>query len=210
MRSWYLYALLLLACIGCSGASEIVLEGTVEDGITAEAVEGVMIDAAYSSINNGTFNAGGAPVASAVSDANGQFSLRFEPKNVVNYQLKGVKEGYFQIDSVYDKSEWLVGETTVLQLRMLRQCSLHIRMINNTDPSARMLFQLPPASQSCPTCCTSELVALEGLVDTSWTCIVVCPQELEYSFEIVKDGDINDRSGWISIGHGSDTLVVKL
>lgn len=204
-----LVATILVVLIGCKKERETIVSGRVTEAYSGVALDGVVLEFAYSQIRNGSYSSGYTELGSATSDASGGFAIEFGNVSAVNYRVRMRKEGYFFQEVTINQDEWKRSQENVFNPAMFLESSIRFRFYNWNSPEKQVLFTLDEHSEGCQDCCTTKSIYLQGVTDTSFTCAVYGNQEIGYRLNRISPGASTVEEGTISVDAGENVFEVN-
>ncbi|MDP4662567.1 MAG: carboxypeptidase-like regulatory domain-containing protein [Salibacteraceae bacterium] len=201
--------LVVLFLSNCQKNETFVVEGRITDFYSDHPVQNVKIELLYNSLNNGTFSNRYLNIAEAETDENGIFKLEFDYVSAVNYNIRATRSGYFQGIFVYQRDDWALNETNIVNERMLGQSSLEINLTNNNFNN-QYLLRLSEHSLGCESCCNSGSYVFNSFSDTTVVCNVYSNQTIGYELIDTEAGEVAKKTGSIFIKPGNNVLNFNL
>lgn len=199
--SWF-----CILAISCKKEREYIVSGTARNFYSGESVADAQIDVYYAQINYGTVSGGDEFLASANTDAAGQFTIAFDPVTASKYTVVSTKSGYKRGEVTVEASEWSTDRVNRLDLNLIGESQLVIKYVNQSEAGGRAVFKLGPHSNGCSNCCTSETsYVFEGVNDSTVYCTIYSDQIVGYTLSKIVDGVVDQVDGELEI-IGSETL----
>ncbi|MBO7572903.1 MAG: carboxypeptidase regulatory-like domain-containing protein [Bacteroidales bacterium] len=184
--------------------------GKITDMSTGEAVANVTVDLYLTKITSGSYSGTFEKYMSTVTDAQGNYSLEFEPVAAGEYSLRLSKEGYHsnitdfmpeETASEYEKN-LTIPKAGYINFKIRNAYGTHIGDENDV---ARILVQ--GINPLCSECCSSDYYSFEGLdVNENFVCNIVAGDEITINRYLVRKGTSDYKSRKYICEQG-DTIV---
>lgn len=163
-------------------------QGTITEDQNGSALSGVQVDIFQKPFDSQVVTSNYELAGSAVTDANGNFSVSFERTKVTEFKVHLNKENYFKQDIIIGSGE--VSSENVNQVDVELQAKSFMKFtIQNTGTASQSdnlnLLLLNPKTD-CDNCPQSDSYFFEGVVDTT----VVYPTDAGryYNFTYIHVG----------------------
>ncbi len=183
----------MISLVACKkDKNTIHIEGKVYDPNTAAYVSDARVTIAASKLSSGgIFSAGYADIATAVSDAGGNFVFTFEEEKFGGFQIRVEKENYFSTFKEISTSEIVAGTTYTPTLNILPVCFIDLKIRNAApyDTNDLVFYSFTSGFLNGSGCCGNTITYGHGLyyADT-----VLCKthgnQNVTLSYNVRKEG----------------------
>lgn len=198
-----LFIMVLASLYGCNTQEGFVVNGTLSDFYSGEAIDNAELVLSYTSIESGTYSSNYKFLSETTTDENGQFTFEFDYVSAVDFRIRTQKNGYVNEDYFYNRDDWNVKEDNVAELTAFGQSNLTISLFNNASKK-QYLLKLSDHSQGCTSCCPSGTYSLKNFVDTAFTCTMYANQTVNYEIVDAQEGEVSKKTGSIYIEPGSN------
>lgn len=180
---------------GCrkSGNLELTIRGSVVDYRHTAGVSGVSVRLDEQAVQGSTVSGAYNRAADATTDANGDFELKFDRKNALNYRITLSKEGYFTKQFNVNPDQVKPGEVHEVAEDMIPEATINIRVVNSQPESddELMRFRKLNAFFEC-VCCNNDFYDFQGaLVDSTFSCKLYGDQNLTYTYTVNREEEVN-------------------
>lgn len=196
------FIILIIIAFGIGASSckkaENHIYGKVTDMSTGEAVGDVTVDLYLTKITSGSYSGTFEKFASTVTEADGNYSLEFEPVAAGEYSLRLSKDGYHsnildfmpeETASEYEKN-LVIPKAGYIHFKIHNAYGVHI---GNANDAARI--KVDGINPLCSECCSSEYYSFEGLdVNEEFVCNIVAGDEITVNRYLVRNGNSEYKS----------------
>lgn len=193
---------LIIITFGISASSckkaENHIYGKVSDMSTGEAVGDVTVDLYLTRITSGSFSGTFEKFASTVTDAEGNYSLEFEPVAAGEYSLRLSKDGYHP--NITDFMPEETASEYEKNLTIPKAGYIHFKIRNaygayQGDENDVARIKVEGINPLCSECCSSDYYSFEGLdVNEEFVCNIVAGDEITVNRYLVRNGTSEFRS----------------
>lgn len=193
MKIFYLPIFILLILMSCSKDTKTIkISGNVKDPMQNKAVSGAKVVLSANKISSGIYSNNYVELASANTDANGNYSFEIEQEIVNGYRFTIIKDQYF--DNQVDIKTELINDKESFKKDFSIYPSATINMhIENLIPSSandNISFRFQNADQNCSTCCNSTYINGAGSsYNQTIECKVVGNRYLVFDYTITQNGN---------------------
>lgn len=180
---------LLLIClpilfVSCKkGKADFTLKGTISDLTFGGGFSGLTVN--LYEIKAGT--SAETLIASTTTGSDGSYSFTFPRDQVESYVIKASPTNYFPIDEKVYFSSLTIEEDNIRDFSTTAKAWLKLRFVNqapaNTTDILRFTKQI--GKSDCPECFPDSQQQLNGIVDTTFTCVNDGNTEFKYYYEMV-------------------------
>ncbi len=193
---------LIIITFGISASSckkaENHIYGKVSDMSTGEAVGDVTVDLYLTRITSGSFSGTFEKFASTVTDAEGNYSLEFEPVAAGEYSLRLSKDGYHPNITDFMPEETASEYEKNLTIPKAGYIKFKIRNAYGAyqgDENDVARIKVEGINPLCSECCSSDYYSFEGLdVNEEFVCNIVAGDEITVNRYLVRKGTSEFRS----------------
>jgi 5-hydroxyisourate hydrolase-like protein (transthyretin family) len=197
--------------IGASSCkkAENHIYGKVTDMSTGEAVGDVTVDLYLTKISSGSFSGSFEKFASTVTDADGNYSIEFEPVAAGEYSLRISKDGYHsnildfmpeETASEYEKN-MAIPKAGYIKFKIRNAYGAH-----QGDENDVARIKVDGINPLCSECCSSDYYSFEGLnVNEEFVCNIVAGDEITINRYLVRNGTSDYKSRKYTCAQG-DTI----
>lgn len=193
---------LIIITFGISASSckkaENHIYGKITDMSTGEAVSDVTVDLYLTKINSGSFSGTFEKYMTTTTDAEGNYSLEFEPVAAGEYSLRLSKDGYHsnitdfmpeETAAEYEKN-LAIPKAGYIKFKIHNAYGAHIGDENDV---ARI--KVDGINPLCSECCSSDYYSFEGLnVNEEFVCNIVAGDEITINRYLVRNGTSEYKS----------------
>ena len=172
--------------------------GKVTDMSTGEAVGDVTVDLYLTKISSGSFSGTFEKYMSTTTDAEGNYSLEFEPVAAGEYSLRLSKDGYHsnitdfmpeETASEYEKN-LAIPKAGYVKFKIHNAYGAYQ---GNENDVARI--KVDGINPLCSECCSSDYYSFEGLnVNEEFVCNIVAGDEITINRYLVRKGNSEYKS----------------
>ena len=172
--------------------------GKVTDMSSGESVANVSVDLYLTKISSGSFSGTFEKYMSTITDAEGNYSLEFEPVAAGEYSLRISKDGYHsnildfmpeETASEYEKN-MTIPKAGYIKFKIRNAYGVHIGDANDV---ARI--KVDGINPLCSECCSSDYYSFEGLdVNEEFVCNIVAGDEITINRYLVRKGESTYKS----------------
>lgn len=191
MRKLYIILIFILLLASCKKEPRtILINGSVTDKYTLEAVSGAKVLLQANGIVDGVYSSSFATLESKTTDSQGNFSFEIEESSYDSYRFKIEKNGYYDEMTVYGSNSFSAKDIN-LYFKIMSKAfvRLQFKNVNPCDENDKMVFFL----QNNP---INELYGgytdarvLHGVnVDTSFLCNTAGGFDLILRKELFRNG----------------------
>lgn len=172
--------------------------GKVTDMSTGEAVGNVNVDLYLTRITSGSYSGTFEKFASTVTDADGSYSLEFEPVAAGEYSLRISKDGYHS--NILDFMPEETASEYEKNLTIPKAGYIHFKIRNaygayQGDENDVARIKVDGINPLCSECCLSDYYSFEGLnVNEEFLCNIVAGDEITINRYLVRNGNSEYRS----------------
>jgi len=172
--------------------------GTVTDMSTGKPVANVTVDLYLTKIKSGSFSGTFEKYMSTVTDADGNYSLEFEPVAAGEYSLHISKDGYHSNITDFMPEETASEYKKDLSIPKAGYICFKIRNaygahIGDENDVARI--KVDGINPLCSECCSSDYYSFEGLnVNDEFVCNIVAGDEITINRYLVRNGESTYKS----------------
>ena len=187
--------IILFSIENCKKKGPIILkvQGTIQTP-GAGAIENTRIVLKSDAVTQGVYSSNLSTIASTTSNGQGYYEFEFERKNVNKYQIEISKEGYFKIIESINPESLTTDSPNDLSYNFYPKAWLSVHVINNApvDNNDLMRYQNLNSFIHCTSnCCSISMKIFAGMnIDSAWTCQLHGNQFISYTYDIIKDGNI--------------------
>lgn len=181
------FALALMSCRN-QDPFQLEIQGRTLAAHNSEASAGVEIELWEKVLDGGSLSSTPELAATAVSDASGNFTLNFDRKNALEYDLRYSGSQYVTGNLLINPESVSPSATYCVTLSVPVAAGVSTRLVNNNpeDDGDEVRFRFLNPSTNCVCCDTSEVI-LSGMdVDHTWDCTNHAGEWLRYFVEIDK------------------------
>lgn len=191
MRKLYIILIFILLLASCKKEPRtILINGSVTDKYTLEAVSGAKVLLQANGIVDGVYSSSFATLESKITDSQGNFSFEIKESSYDSYRFKIEKNGYYDEMTVYGSNSFSAKDIN-LDFKIMSKAfvRLQFKNVNPCDENDKMVFFL----QNNP---INELYGgytdarvLHGVnVDTSFLCNTAGGFDLILRKELFRNG----------------------
>lgn len=213
MRPWHFILTSLMLCTCKKDDLQLLISGIVEDPNQQIAVAGAHVVLTGQVLEGGSFNNNFNQLATATTNANGQFSMEFERKTVANYRIQVEREGYLNNQIEFSGDQVRPDETYNTTVQILPEAWSKVRLSNQNpfDEEDRLAFRYVDATLACA-CCDEQTVVLFGMnADSSWTCKYQGAYWMHYWYQTERDGIVQSFGDSIFLApHDTTSILLEL
>lgn len=150
----------MLLCSCKKKQHELVMQGRVYDPNTNAYVEGATVVLSASGIESGIFNSNYAEVATATTDASGNFTFNFTEDKVAGYRINVSKNRYFGYTEDINSDEIVSGTpyTPVYNIYPEGFVKLEVENFIAFDSSDHIIYSFSSGYAGCEGCCDNTLL----------------------------------------------------
>ncbi len=182
-----IFLFLLIPFLSCKKdeALNYTIKGTIVNGRTGAPISGLNVSIQQKIIQDGIFSALFTDAASAITDANGNYSMTWKRENVAAFQLLLEKEQHISRQIELSPNSLNANESFTYNAHVFTEAFITVHLINEGETTAVDIcnFRFDDTDFDC-TCCTDAWVNTFGAdVDSTWTCKVYGDSWIRY----VKD-----------------------
>ncbi|MBR5983407.1 MAG: carboxypeptidase regulatory-like domain-containing protein [Bacteroidales bacterium] len=197
---FFIVLIFIVFVIGASSCkkAENHIYGKITDMSSGEAVSDVTVDLYLTKIRSGNFSGTFEKYMSTVTDAEGNYSLEFEPLAVGEYSLRLSKNGYHPNTTDFMPEEIASEYEKNLTIPKAGYINFKIRnayggATGDENDVARVLVD--GINPLCSECCSSDYYSFEGLdVNENFLCNIVAGDEITINCYRVRKGETYYRS----------------
>ncbi len=167
--------------------------GKICDMTTGEGVENVTVSVYITEISASTYNNNFEKFMTTVTDAEGNYSLEFEPKTVGEYKLKVSKEGYHDNEINFMPEETASEykkDVTIPKAGYIKYKILNAYGVTSGDENDAARIKIDGINPLCSNCCSSDYMIFEGLdvnIEGVWN--IVAGEEITITRYLIRKGE---------------------
>lgn len=165
------------------GKAELTLKGILIDSTFGNGFSGLSINLyevpAGTSLEN--------LIATTTTASDGSYSFAFSRNQVESYVLKANPVNYFPIDEKIYFSSLSIDYDNYRNFSTTAKAWVKLRFVNQSpaNTSDILRFTKQTGKSDCPECFPVEQQQLNGIVDTTFTCVNDGNTEFKYYYEMV-------------------------
>lgn len=165
MRIISFFLLIFLLVTAC-GKNEryIQVSGKISDQGFNKAGDAVTVKLKSSKIESGVFNSNYTEVASAITDASGNFSMEVLVEKASGYRFLVSKTDYFESEIDVTTETFEKNETFTANYDIYPKAIIKL-VVNNTSPQGlddEIKYRFTDIEQECKTCCNNSTITGSG------------------------------------------------
>ena len=187
--------ILLLAAVGavlfaCKKDETFQLEinGTITDGESNSALNGVEVTLLHSEVAGGTFGNVFNTIATTATNSSGYYAFEFDRSNTIEYKIEAAKLGYFDHEEIFPSEDVDTDAAYVHSFQLLPKATIQTTWVN-TSPETdddEITFFFMNMNSDCACCSSSQTVLTGQEVNESSTCDVVGNTWVRYFYSVEK------------------------
>jgi hypothetical protein len=197
---FFITLIIIVFGIGASSCkkAENHIYGKVTDMSTGEAVGDVTVDLYLTKISSGSFSGSFEKFASTVTDAEGNYSLEFEPVAAGEYSLRISKDGYHS--NILDFMPEETASEYEKDLAIPKAGYIHFKIRNTYGASLGnendvLRIKVDGINPLCSECCSSDYYTFEGLdINEDFVCNIVAGDEITVNRYLLRNGNSEYKS----------------
>lgn len=214
MHKWGIFLIICFVLFSCRKNKPALSEinGEIRNLHNQQTIAGINIYLEAQEIQNGNFNTSWRLVQQTTSNAQGQYQLVFDKKNVIAYRIRLEKENYFSKEVSINPDNVKTDETMTIDVDLagmswLKMDILNTSPVNNQD---QFSYNISAGHLNCDDpCCNANQHTFLGMdVDTNVVCLAESDHLIYLSGISIKNGQGTpfDANGFLTLG---DTLIIN-
>jgi len=177
----------------------VTFSGTITDNVLGTPVANATIKIGLQqSATNSVFNTGYVTVETVTTDANGYYSVTFEPENPIAYKISVEKDIYFSREVEVSADIASAGTNTINNFGIdpYGWFKINIKNITPNDAADNIIYQNTSENSGCSSCCNNLPISLNGMtIDTFFICKRTAHPNITFSWFVTKDGVMVPHTG---------------
>lgn len=182
-------ALIVLPACKKDNIDSLSVAGKVRDGRNNNGLSAATVKFKEKVLEGGAFNSSFQTAAETSSSGNGDYSMDFERKNAVEYQIEFSKDGYFTKTIDINPEDISLDQAYIQNATINAEAEIELRIVNqnpwNNQDEIRFRY-LNAIFEDC-LCCNNDFIVLEGTeVDSTKNCQIYGDFLIKYVYEVTK------------------------
>jgi len=170
MKKSLIYLSLLVILSSCNkDPIQYTFEGTITEDQTGGPLEGATVSIYQKPFNNSVTTNNFDLAASAVTDANGYYTMTFDREKVTEFKVNIERDNYYKADLVLSSGDISSENNNTIDYEMAAESWIKFN-IYNSIPAAendQLNLLLINYKEGCEECATADTYGFGGIVDTS-------------------------------------------
>jgi hypothetical protein len=138
--------------------------------------------------SNGVFSSAYIKKAETSTDANGNFTIKFEKGDAISYRLEISHEKYFDLFMELNDQNVKPDSPYTEDIKMMPEAYVKVRAINKNKFNENDVFSISTyVENSDCECCKNFNYNLVGVSDTSYTCLLYGPKNYKIIWSVKRD-----------------------
>jgi len=183
-------AILVLPSCKKDNIDSLSVAGKVRDGRNNNGLASATVKFKEKVLEGGAFNSSFQTAAETYSRGNGDYSMDFERKNAVEYQIEFSKDGYFTKSIDINPEDISLDQAYIQNATINAEATAELRIVNQTpwNNQDEIRFRYLNAIFDDCFCCNNDFIVLEGTeVDSTKSCQIYGDYLLKYVYEVTKN-----------------------
>ncbi len=181
-----LFFVLLIGLISCKKKekeNQQDVQGTISNRYSGQVVEGATVILKARLVENGVYHGNFSTLASAQTDASGNYQMSFDRVNAGVYLLEVRRSGYFSIADTIKADDVNYSNPYSHNASIPSQSSVSVKIKNTPDADStdKITYNYTGTAMPCD-CCVRDLMTFVGLVDTTLNCNVYGDRMFTYNY----------------------------
>lgn len=182
-------ALIVLPSCKKENIDSLSVAGKVRDGRNNNGLSSATVKFKEKVLDGGAFNSSFQTAAETNTSPNGDYSLNFERKNAVEYQIEFSKDGYFTKTIDINPEDVSLDQAYMQNASINAEAEIELRIVNqnpwNNQDEIRFRY-LNAIFDDC-FCCNNDFIVLEGTeIDSTKNCQIYGDFLIKYVYEVTK------------------------
>lgn len=159
MRNIFIIILFLFTVASCAKKERSInVSGQLFDPALNTVIKGAEIKLKAAKVESGVYNSNYTEIASATTDASGNYSMEVLVEKVSGYRFIVSKDNYFEIEKDVNTDDFESEDNYKADFEIYPKASIHLT-IKNTSPQGmddEIKFRFSNIETSCKTCCNNN------------------------------------------------------
>lgn len=189
--SIFVFIILLSLSYSCKKKeTELKIYGKVYESNQSSPLNNVKIVLSGKSLTSGVYNPFYNDIASATTDVNGNFEIKFKNQRSESYRVSILKENYFSKLIEFSGKEFEVKPEFEKNFNLIPVGFINLR-VKNVFPDSfddKIIFYFSNSNEICEDCCSNiPYTGIGPLFDTTFTCKFYGNETARIFYSVTKD-----------------------
>ncbi len=170
----------------------IIVKGTVINPKNNAPISGAYVYLDGKILSGGVYNDNYSEIASATSDAAGNFEINTPFQVVSAYRIRVFKNNYFDSSTNVPSDDITKGGTYTTSLSLLPAAWVKLNLNNVVNwPDDEINYRYTGAPESCIDCCNNQFLSGVGSYHTTYKCKLVGDGYAKFYWTVKRNGITN-------------------